>query len=43
MEAEKKSLESIRVYCLYIDNDNTIIKVSLNNQPIHNNIVHKAE
>lgn len=43
MEAEKKSLESIRVYCLYIDNDNTIIKVSLNNQPIHNNIVHKDE
>ena len=43
MEAEKRSLESIRVYCLYIDNDNTIIKVSLNNQPIHNNIVHKDE
>ena len=41
MENEKKPLDTIRVYCLYIDQNNNIIKVSLTNQYIDNSIIHK--
>ena len=37
----RKPLDTIRVYCLYIDQDNTIIKVSLTNQHIDNSFIHK--
>ncbi len=40
---EKESSNSIRIYCLYIDSHNDIIKISLSNHDIEHNIIHKDE